>query len=69
MPCEKKSEARRRELAQWFQATFQMQCARAWYRRSRAKDQSGLRLRIRDLAQAGPQRQGEQTAEEVLCSR
>ena len=26
----------------------------AWYRRSRAKDQSGLRLRIRDLAQARP---------------
>ena len=26
----------------------------AWYRRSRAKDQSALRLRIRDLAQARP---------------
>ena len=26
----------------------------AWYRRSRAKDQSGLRLRIRDLAHARP---------------
>ncbi|ULA64704.1 MAG: hypothetical protein LZF86_170017 [Nitrospira sp.] len=26
----------------------------AWYRRSRAKDQSALRLRIRDLAHARP---------------
>ena len=56
--------ARRRELAGWFQDTFQVSCLRAcrlaqfsraaWYRRSRAKDQSGLRLRIRDLAHARP---------------
>lgn len=46
------------------QATFQVRCARAcrlaqfsrasWYRRSRAKDQSALRLRIRDLAETRP---------------
>ncbi len=56
--------ARRRELAQWFHGTFQVSCARAcrfaqfgrasWYRRSRAKDQSALRLRIRDLTHARP---------------
>jgi len=56
--------ARRRELAQWFQTTFSVSCARAcrlaqftrsaWYRRSQAKDQSALRLRIRDLAHARP---------------
>ncbi len=48
----------------WFQDTFQVSCLRAcrlaqfgraaWYRRRRAKDQSALRLRIRDFAQAGP---------------
>lgn len=52
--------ARHRELAQWFRETFQVSGMRAchlaqvslaaWYRRSRARDQSGLRLRIRDLA-------------------
>ena len=56
--------ARRRELAGWFQVTFQVGCARAcrlaqfsraaWYRRSRARDQSALRSRIRELAQARP---------------
>jgi len=56
--------ARRRELARWFQGTFQISCARAcrlahfsraaWYRRSQAQDQSALRLRIRDLAHARP---------------
>jgi putative transposase len=56
--------ARRRELASWFQTTFQVSCLRAcrlaqfsraaWYRRSHAKDQSALRLRIRDLAHARP---------------
>ena len=56
--------ARRRELAAWFHETFQVSCLRAcrlaqfcraaWYRRSRAKDQSALRLRIRDLAHARP---------------
>jgi len=55
---------RRRELAGWLQATFQVSCARAcrlaqfsraaWYRQSRARDQSALRLRIRDLAHARP---------------
>ena len=50
--------ASRRELAHWFRDTFSVSCARAcrlaqfgrasWYRRSRAKDQSALRLRIRD---------------------
>ena len=56
--------ARRRELAHWFHETFQVSCLRAcrlaqfgrasWYRQSRAKDQSALRLRIRDLAHARP---------------
>jgi len=56
--------ARRRELARWFQGTFRISCARAcrlahfsraaWYRRSRARDQSALRLRIRELAHARP---------------
>ncbi len=56
--------ARRRELAGWFQGTFQVSCARAcrlaqfsraaWYRRSRARDQSALRLRIREFAHARP---------------
>jgi putative transposase len=55
---------RRRELARWFQTRFQISCARAcrlvqfsraaWYRRSRARDQSALRLRIRELAHARP---------------
>jgi putative transposase len=55
---------RRRELAGWLQATFQVSCARAcrlvqfsraaWYRRSQARDQSALRFRIRDLAHARP---------------
>ncbi|MBA5868400.1 MAG: IS3 family transposase [Nitrospira sp. CR2.1] len=56
--------ARRRELTHWFHETFQVSCLRAcrlaqfgrasWYRRSRAKDQIALRLRIRDLAHARP---------------
>lgn len=51
-------------MAQWFQQTFSVSCVRAcrlaqfarsaWYRRSQAKDQSALRLRIRDLAHARP---------------
>ena len=55
---------RRRELAGWIHVTFQGSCARAcrlaqfsraaWYRRSRARDQSALRLRIRELAHARP---------------
>jgi len=56
--------ARVRELAGWFQVTFQVSCVRAcrlaqfsraaWYRRSRARDQSVLRSRIRELAYARP---------------
>jgi putative transposase len=56
--------ARRRELAAWFHGTFQVSGLRAcrlaqfsraaWYRRSRATDQSALRIRIRDLAHARP---------------
>jgi len=56
--------ARRRELAPWFHGTFAVRCARAcrlaqfgrasWYRRSCAKDQSALQIRIRDLAHARP---------------
>ena len=56
--------ARRRELAGWVLDTFQVSCLRAcrlpqfgrasWYRRSRAKDQSALRMRICDLAHARP---------------
>jgi len=56
--------ARRRELAGWFQGTFQVSCVRAcrlarfsraaWYRRSRARDQSALRVRIREIAHARP---------------
>ena len=55
---------RRRELAQWFHGTFRVSCARAcrlaqfgrasWYRKSRAKGQTALRLRIRDVAHARP---------------
>ena len=56
--------ARRRTLAAWLQATFRISCARAcrlawfsraaWYRRSQARDQSALRLRIREFAHARP---------------
>jgi len=56
--------ARRRALAGWFQVTFQVSCVRAcrlaqfsraaWYRRSRARDQSALQSRIRELAHARP---------------
>lgn len=55
---EKPEPARRPELAAWFQGTFQVSCLRAcrlaqfwlapWYRRSRATDQSALRIWIRD---------------------
>ena len=51
-------------MAAWFHRTFQVSCLRAcrlaqfsraaWYRRSRAKDQSALRMRIRDPAHAPP---------------
>src|SRR5262249_21176399 len=56
--------ARRRELVGWLQATFQISCRRAcglapfsrcaWYRPSRARDQTALRMRIRELAHARP---------------
>jgi putative transposase len=55
---------RRRELTQWFQVTYGVSCKRAchlaqfsraaWYRPSRAKDQSALRLRIKEIAHARP---------------
>lgn len=55
---------RRRELAAWIQAAFQISVQRAcrlaqfsraaYYRRSRAKDQSALRGRIREIAAARP---------------
>lgn len=51
-------------MAAWFQATFGVKVQRAchlaqfsrtsWYRRSTAKDQGPLRLRIRELAHARP---------------
>jgi putative transposase len=54
----------RRELATWFQATYQIGVRRAcglaqfsraaWYRPRRAKDQTALRMRIRELAHARP---------------
>ena len=56
--------ARRQELSGWFQDTFQVKGLRAcrlaqfsraaWYRRSRANDQSALRMHIRDPAHARP---------------
>jgi len=56
--------ARRRELAAWFQATYDVQVQRAcrlaqfsrtsWYRRPTRDSQMPLRLRIRELAHARP---------------
>ena len=56
--------ARRRQLVAWIQETFQVSTVRscrlvqftraAWYRKSTARDQSALSLRIRDLAHARP---------------
>ena len=56
--------ARRRELAEWLIATFGVPVIRAcalaafsraaWYRPSRARDQTALRARIRELALARP---------------
>lgn len=55
---------RRRERTRWIQETFQIAVARAcrltglaratWYRKRTARDQSALRLRIRELAMARP---------------
>jgi putative transposase len=55
---------RRRELARWIHEQFQVSAQRAcrlaqfsrasWYRSSRAKDQSGLRMRIREIAMSRP---------------
>ena len=56
--------AQRRALVQWFLVTFEADVRRAcglaqfsrtaWYRRSHARDQTALRLRIRELAHARP---------------
>ena len=56
--------SRRRELAAWFQGTYGVSCVRAcrlaqfsraaWYRKSRAKDQTAPRMRICELAHARP---------------
>jgi len=56
--------AQRRELVGWFLVTFQSDVRRAcglaqfgranWYRRSQARAQTALRLRIRELAHARP---------------
>ena len=66
LPKKSLRPARRGELAEWFQVTFQVSCLRAcrlaqfsraaWYRRSRARDQSALRQQIRDLVRARPLR-------------
>ena len=63
-PRKKLRPVRRRELAAWFQAALHVNCVRAcrlagfsraaWYRPSRAKDQSALRMRIREIAHARP---------------
>ena len=54
----------RRELAAWVQSTFAVSCVRAghlaqfsrtaWYRRSRAQDQTALRRRSREIAHVRP---------------
>jgi putative transposase len=51
-------------VARWIQERFQVSCVRAcrlgglsraaWYRKSTAKDQAGLRMRIRELALSRP---------------
>ena len=56
--------ARRRERAQWIHDRFQVStrracalgdvCPNTWYYRSRARDASVLRMRIREIAQARP---------------
>jgi putative transposase len=61
----KKSEpTQRRQLTRWVLTTFGVSCVRAcdlaqfsraaWYRRSRGKDQSPLRHRIREIAHVRP---------------
>ena len=55
---------RRRATAQWFRDTFGISCVRAcrlagfsraaWYRRSKARDQSAMRRRVREFAHARP---------------
>lgn len=55
---------RRRELAEWFHATYQVSTARAcrlaqlsrtaWYRRPQRDPQQVLRTRIREIALARP---------------
>lgn len=56
--------ARRRQLVAWIHETFQVSTVRscrlarftlaAWYRKSTARDQTALSMRIRDLAHARP---------------
>ena len=56
--------SRRRETAQWIQDRFGVSYVRAcrlggisragWYRKSTAKDQSALRMRIREIAESRP---------------
>jgi putative transposase len=63
-PKKRVTPTRRRATAQWFQDTFGISCVRAcrlagfsraaWYRKSKARDQSAIRLRIREFAQARP---------------
>ncbi|MEQ4617140.1 MAG: IS3 family transposase, partial [Corticimicrobacter sp.] len=55
---------RRREVVQWILDVYQVSVQRAcrlgqfssgsWYRKSRARDQSALRMRIRDIAMSRP---------------
>lgn len=56
--------AKRRELARWMQERFRISVKQScrlallqrstWYRKSRARDQSALRMRIRDVAMNRP---------------
>src|ERR1017187_7012670 len=54
----------RREMTQWIRDPFQISCVRAcrlgglsragWYKKSKAKDQTALRMRIREIALSRP---------------
>lgn len=56
--------ARRRQLTQWILDQYRISCVRAcrlggisragWYKKSRAKDQTALRMRIREIAMNRP---------------
>ncbi len=64
MPSARSKPAQRRQLAHWIHDRFQLPVMRAcrlaqlsraaWYRKSQARDQSALRQRIREIAQARP---------------